>query len=197
MTIVDFIQGKRFAARRDLVAAGYPAEVIARAVARGDLVRADRGVYAAPEAAEHWQAELAMVTCAFPGSVIALESAAQLHELCDVMPDAISIMVPYTSKTTAEIGPPVRAVRTRRPEALTDGVETFDVAGFPVPITSPARTVVDLHRLGSEQSSAMSIVVYMERGLDVMELDRLSQVFGIEHMIAPLTIALQLKGYGL
>ncbi len=197
MAIASYIHAKRFAARRDLIAAGYRAESIARAVIRGDLVRMDRGVYAAPDAAEHWQAELAVVTCAYPSSVIALESAAQIHELCDVMPDAISILVPYGSKTRADIGPPVRAVRTRRPEALSEGIETLDVAGYPVPITSPARTVVDLHRMGSEQSSAMSIVVYMERGLDPMELDRLSQVFGIEHMIAPLTITLQLKGYGL
>jgi predicted transcriptional regulator of viral defense system len=197
MPIADFIETKRFAARRDLIAAGFQPETIARAVARGDLVRMDRGVYAAPDAADHWQAELAVVTCAFPRSVIALESAAQLHELCDVMPDAVSIMVPFGSKIRSAIGTPVRAVITRRPEALSEGIETLDVAGYPVPITSPARTVVDLHRVGSEQSSAMSIVVYMERGLDPMELDRLSQIFGIEHMIAPLTIALQLKGYGL
>ncbi|AOG02872.1 hypothetical protein BSY19_5261 (plasmid) [Bosea sp. RAC05] len=196
MPIADFIAEKRFVRHLELIEAGFNPATIARATARGDLVRMDLGIYADPVASEHWKAELAVATCAFPRSVIAGASAAQQHELCDVMPHAISILAPHVSRHKTALITPISISRTRRPEALTEGIEALDVAGYQVPITSPARTVIDLHLTGDEQSAAMSLVTYMHRGLDVMELDRLSAVFGIFDQLAPVTIALQLRAYG-
>lgn len=155
----------RLAEARD---AGVHPEMLRRLAARGDLIRLSRGLYAFPgvEATEHHT--LATVASRIPGPVICLLSALRFHALGTQHPRVIWVAIDRRRAVPKPADLPLRVVRISA-GLLTFGVDTHQIEGVPVHVTSPARTVADCfkfrNRVGTDVAvEALREYVRMRKG---------------------------------
>jgi len=130
---------------KDFVAEGIGPETLARLVREEAVVRPARGLYQLPVAqveAAHALAEAAVLV---PKGVVCLISALQFHELTLQMPSAVWMAIERTAWRPRLDYPRIRFVRFTGP-SLTEGVARHRIEGVDVPITNPARTIVDCFR---------------------------------------------------
>ena len=121
--------------RAQLVDAGLTAKMLDGRVARGQLLRLHRGVYAVGHKQlrreGHW---LAAVLAAGPGAVLSHRTAAALHGIRSTSP--VSVDVTARGERTRQPGIHVHLTRTL------DSADSTTVDG--IPVTTVARTLVDL-----------------------------------------------------
>lgn len=117
----------------------------------GLLERIARGIYVLPGQAEDARALWAAVALRAPSVVFCLESAAAFHGITQNLGATLHIALPYGTKhPKPALTDGVRAdYYTWRENSLTSGVEHYNILGVNVPITDPARTVVDMYRYSS------------------------------------------------
>lgn len=130
---------------REFVAEGIGPETLARLVREEAVIRPARGLYQLPDTqveAAHALAEAAVLV---PKGVICLISALQYHELTLQMPSAVWMAIDRAAWRPKINYPPIRFVRFTG-SALTEGVERHSIENIDVPITNPARTIVDCFR---------------------------------------------------
>jgi predicted transcriptional regulator of viral defense system len=134
----------------ELVDAGITTATISRMLKRGDVVRLGRGLYQLPDQAVDANHDLAIVAGLVPSGVICLVSALAFHELTDTIPAKVWIAIGSKDRKPAIAHPPVQVVRFA-PEMLGVDIERHVIDGVSVPVTTPARTVVDLFRYRQRQ----------------------------------------------
>lgn len=130
---------------KDFIAKDIEAETLARLVRSGQVVRPARGLYQlsdAPVDAAHVLAEAAALV---PKGIVCLISALQFHGLTLQMPSAVWMAIERTAWKPTISYPSVRFVRFSG-WAMTEGVERYPVQSRKLPITNPARTIVDCFR---------------------------------------------------
>ncbi|MBY3030589.1 transcriptional regulator [Rhizobium leguminosarum] len=130
---------------KDFVAEGIGPETLARLVREEAVVRPARGLYQLPDThaeAAHALAEAAVLV---PKGVVCLTSALQYHELTLQMPSAVWMAIDRTAWRPKIDYRPIKFVRFKG-SALTEGVERHRIEGVEVPITNPARSIVDCFR---------------------------------------------------
>jgi predicted transcriptional regulator of viral defense system len=130
---------------RGFMAAGIAPETLARLVADGRVERPARGLYRLPDADVDARHALAMAAVQVPRGVICLTSALQFHGLTTQMEPAVWVGIPHGGWTPKATVPRLRIVRFQ-PAALVDGVRRHLIDGISVPVTEPARTIVDCFR---------------------------------------------------
>jgi predicted transcriptional regulator of viral defense system len=134
---------------KDFVAEGIGPETLARLVREEAVLRLARGLYQLPAAdfeAAHTLAEAAALV---PRGVVCLTSALQYHELTLQMPSAVWMAIDRAAWRPKIDYPPIRFVRFTG-SALTEGIEHHHIENVDVPITDPARTIVDCFRYRSK-----------------------------------------------
>jgi hypothetical protein len=142
---LDLLKARGMLRLREFVAEGIGPETLARLVREEAVVRPARGLYQLPDTqieAAHTLAEAAILV---PKGVVCLTSALQYHELTLQMPSAIWMAIDRTAWRPKIDYPPIRFVRFTG-SALTEGVERQRIENVDVPITDPARTIVDCFR---------------------------------------------------
>jgi predicted transcriptional regulator of viral defense system len=127
---------------RELVAAGITRSQLSRMVAASQLVRVARGLYAMPgyQGGEH--SALVAVAKRAPDVVFCLLTALRIHDLTTQAPYEVWIAIGNKSHPPRLEYPPLRTVRFSD-AALTSGVETRQLDGVKVHVTSVAKTVAD------------------------------------------------------
>lgn len=94
------------------------------------------------------------------GAVVSHESALELHELSDVIPDAVHLSLPRSERGQRRRAG-VRLHTLNRPP---EKAEIREIAGLPV--TSPERTIVDALEAGAQpEQIEMAVGQALERGL--------------------------------
>ena len=169
----------------ELTAAGIYHRDLHKAVEAGLVVQAARGVFVSPEVA--MDPRLQDVLACRRGGVIGYLTAAARHGLCDAVPDLIDVIVD-ASASRPHREQPIRYIRTRNPLALTLGVEVEDFHGWPIRMTEPARTVVDLYRIQPDvvrQHSTTAISRYFAEGHKRSHLHRIARDLGVWDVIRP------------
>ncbi|HEY2077850.1 MAG TPA: type IV toxin-antitoxin system AbiEi family antitoxin domain-containing protein [Streptosporangiaceae bacterium] len=150
----------------ELTAAGFSDARIKTLTRRGDLFRVDRGVYAnGPRAREilaiadgRQLLQLATaVAVRGPGTVVSHESAAYLHSI-----DLLA--TPGVATLTCPPGRGWRASPGARLHATALPAEHVDTTGL-LPVTTPARTVVDLARTLSFRAGVVTADSALHRKL--------------------------------
>jgi len=138
---------------KELVRYGAHPQTLRRMVDAGRLVNPAHGLYQAAEAASEFTAfeQFAVIAKVAPGSLIWLLSAAQFHEITQVMPDGI-----YTAVRTSQRGvitpggefgfTEVKVTRLANEASFNIGVDQVKIRGVDVAVTSPERTIVDMWR---------------------------------------------------
>jgi hypothetical protein len=142
---LDLLNARGMLRLKDFVAEGIGPETLARLVRDKVVLRPARGLYqpaASSVDAAHTLAEAAVLV---PSGVICLTSALQYHELTLQMPSAVWMAIDRTAWRPRIDYPQIRFVRFSGP-ALTEGVMRHRIGGVEVPITEPARTIVDCFR---------------------------------------------------
>jgi predicted transcriptional regulator of viral defense system len=130
---------------KNFIAKDIGPETLARLVRSGQVVRPVRGLYQlsdAPVDATHVLAEAAALV---PKGIVCLISALQFHGLTLQMPSAVWMAIERTAWKPTISYPSVRFVRFSG-WAMTEGVERYPVHSRRLPITNPARTIVDCFR---------------------------------------------------
>lgn len=130
---------------KDFIAENIEPETLARLVRDETIIRPARGLYQLPDtkiAAAYMFAEAAVMV---PKGIVCLISALQFHELTLQMPSAIWMAIERSAWRPTISYPPIRFVRFSG-WAMTEGVERYPIQSREVPITNPARTVVDCFR---------------------------------------------------
>lgn len=94
------------------------------------------------------------------GAVVSHESALELHELSDVIPDAVHLSLPRSERGQRRRAG-VRLHTLNRPP---EKAEVREIVGLPV--TSPERTIVDALEAGAQpEQIEMAVRQALERGL--------------------------------
>ncbi len=173
---------------------GVARRQIQRLVARGDLVRVDRGVFAAPDFQPTEHHHLALVALKCPNAVIALTSAAAFHRLGTQVPHQVWVALPPRQWAPKLESVTVRVVRFSGTRLEKD-VEQYRIEGGPVRIYGLAKTVVDLFRYRNKIGIDVAIEAMREalrgRRTSVAELARIARRDGVYASILPYLESMQ------
>lgn len=142
---LDLLKARGMLRLREFVAEGIGPETLARLVREGAVARPARGLYQLPDAQVEAAHTLAEAAALVPKGIVCLTSALQYHELTLQMPTAVWMAIERTAWRPKIDYPRIRFVRFTG-DSLTDGVARHRIEGVEVPITDPARTIVDCFR---------------------------------------------------
>lgn len=112
---------------------------------RGEVRRVARGLYRLRDAPLTELETVAAVSKRIPGGLVCLLTALYMHDIGTQVPREVWIAVNRKARKPQAPGLPVRVVRFSEPMPRS-AIETREVLGVPVRLTSPARTVVDCFR---------------------------------------------------
>ena len=148
--------------RKDVLAAGLSSAAITSLTRQGTLNRVGRGLYQLADT-EAPNAELVEVSVRQPKGVIVLISALAFHGVGSHRASEIWLQLPINAPTPSSKWPPLRIIRSRLAAALTEGVETHEIGGHPVRVTSRDRTIVDCFKHRSAVGLEVAVEALRER----------------------------------
>lgn len=173
---------------RELVAAGLSRSRLSRMLAAGRLVRVARGLYAHPDyqAGEH--GALAAVARRTPGVLFCLFTALRFHDLTTQAPFEVWIAIGNKAHPPRLDYPPIRVVRFSA-KALAAGVETHEVDGTPIRVTSVAKTVADCFKFRNKIGLDVALEALREarrsKKASAGELWRFAQIDRVTNVMRP------------
>lgn len=148
--------------RKDVLAAGLSSADITSLTRQGTLNRVGRGLYQLADT-EAPNAELVEVSIHQPKGVIVLISALAFHGVGSHRASEIWLQLPINAPTPKSKWPPLRIIRSRLAEAFTEGVDTHEIGGHPVRVTSLDRTIVDCFKHRSAVGLEVAVEALRER----------------------------------
>jgi predicted transcriptional regulator of viral defense system len=187
--LLDLARGRELLPLSAIRDAGLSRSVVTRLVRDGRLERVGRGLYRRPDAPVGEQHDLVTVFTRVDKAVVVLLSALRFHELGTQQPHAVWIQLPARARVPKMEWPPLRVVRTRVEALFTEGVDCHMIGGVEVPITNPARTVVDCFKYRNQVGLDVCIEALKElirRDRNVMDpLDRYARLNRVQHVMQP------------
>ena len=142
---LDLLKARGMLRLRDFIAENIEPETLARLVRDEQVIRPARGLYQLPDTQIEAAYMLAEAAVLVPKGIVCLISALQFHELTLQVPSAVWMAIERTAWRPTISYPPIRFVRFSG-WAMTEGVERYPIQSREVPITNPARTIVDCFR---------------------------------------------------
>lgn len=139
---LDVARTRGIARGSDFDAAGVPRMTLKRLTEEGVFTQVGRGLYRLAGTPSDAATSLAEAVRLQPRGVIGLLSALQFHDLTTQTPHAVWMLLAPKDWAPTSAPVQVRVIRASG-RALTEGVEHHEIDHVPVPITSPAKTVVD------------------------------------------------------
>lgn len=178
---------------RDLEALDIPFAELQRFVAEGTVEKVGPGLYRLAAAEPSEFETLAMVASAVPEAIVCLLSALSLHGIGTQAPHEVWLALDRKARKPARVPARVRIVRFSGP-ALSYGIETRLIAGVPVRVTSPARTIVDCFRYRSKIGLDVALEALRDairtRKVTMDEITRAAEVLRARTVIGPYLEAL-------
>jgi predicted transcriptional regulator of viral defense system len=173
---------------RDVEALGIPRSGLRAWLRDGTAERVGRGLYRLTEAAPSEHETIARVAARVPRAVICLLTALRVHDIGTQAPREIWIALDRKARKPRLDGLPVHVVRFSGP-MLTYAVETREIQGVPVHITSPARTVVDCFRYRNKVGVDVALEALRDALINgrasVDELLRIAEAGRVRSVIRP------------
>jgi predicted transcriptional regulator of viral defense system len=124
---------------------GIESRTLRQMVLAGEISRIDRGTYLKKDTPLSEHLGIALAAIRFPRAIICLLSALSFHEIGTQLPHEIWLAIDRKARKPQPRETPFRVVRFSR-RMLSYGIEKHRVFDIEIPITSPARTVVDCFR---------------------------------------------------
>jgi len=174
-SLIKLLRSHPVARSRWLEGKGVSRTKLQRLVKRGDLVRLRRGIYSQPDESETTEHhDLAVVATSIPRGVICLLSALRFHGLGTQNPAEVWVAIHGKARKPKIEYPPVKIVRFSDP-ALEHEVETHQIEGVTVRVTSPARTVADCFKFRNKIGPDIALEALREYRRARKSLDDLVQ----------------------
>jgi predicted transcriptional regulator of viral defense system len=155
---------------------------------RGEVERISRGLYRLRDAPLNELETIAAVSKRIPGAIVCLLTALHVHGIGTQAPRDVWIAIDRKARKPQAPELPVRVVRFSG-AMLRYGIQTREVLGVPVRLTSPARTVVDCFRyrkkIGIDVALEALRDVIRSRKATMDEITRVAEVCRIETVISP------------
>lgn len=130
---------------KDLEESGIPDSHLRSMVREGQAEQVARGLYRLTDAKPTELLTVAMVSTRIPQAIVCLLTALHIHQIGTQAPHEVWIALDFKARKPKVRDLPIRVVRfSGRMRSV--GVQTRQVQGIPIRITSPARTVVDCFR---------------------------------------------------
>ena len=142
---LDLLKARGMLRLRDFIAENIEPETLARLVREKQVIRPTRGLYQLPDTPIEAAYMLAEAAVLVPKGIVCLISALQFHELTLQIPSAVWMAIGRTAWRPTISYPSIRFVRFNG-WAMIEGVERYPIQSREVPITNPARTIVDCFR---------------------------------------------------
>ncbi len=178
----------------DAAAAGIPRITLSRLAKSGMIRRAGRGLYSTAKTGTYDQPDIVEASLLVPKGVIVLLSALNFHGIGTHPAWEVWMQLPANYPTPKVTHPPLRIVRSRMPEAFTEGVETHIVAGYPVKITSLDRTIVDCFKHRNLVTLELCLEALRERmkmpRRSLQDVHRYAAMMGVSRIMQPYLEAL-------
>lgn len=157
-------------------------------------MRVDRGLYRVADAASYEHSDLVEASLRVPNGVVVLLSALNFHGIGTHQAWEVWMQIPANFPTPKMRTPPLRIVRSRKPEAFTEGVETCTIAGHPVRITNLDRTIVDCFKHRNEVTLELCVEALRERMQNhrksLQAMHRYAKLMGVSRVMRPYLEAL-------
>lgn len=173
----------------DAVAAGVPTTTLTRLTRSGALERMGRGIYRIAEGEWHAHPDVVEASILVPKGVIVLVSALAFHGIGTHMPRGVWMLLPANCRTPQRQHPKLRIVRSRMPEAFTEGVETHMLDGHPVRITNVDRTIVDCFKHRGLVTLELCLEALRERMQNrrhsLANMHRYAEIMGMTRVMQP------------
>jgi predicted transcriptional regulator of viral defense system len=173
---------------RDVEALGIPRSQLRAWLRDGRVERVVRGLYRLADAEPSEHETIAMVAARVPRAVVCLLTALRVHDIGTQAPREVWIGIDRKARKPRLEGLPVRVVRFSGP-MLSYAVQTREIQGVPVRITSPARTVVDCFRYRNKFGLDVAIEALRDalvtRRAGVSEILRIAEVGRVRRVIQP------------
>ena len=180
--------------RSEALAVGIPTVTLTRLTKAGTLQRVARGLYQLTDSEGYNHPDILEAALRVPKGVIVLLSALNFHGIGTQNPREVWIQLPANFPTPRLSHPPIRVVRSRIPEAFSEGVETHTIAGRPVRITSVDRTIVDCFKHRNQVTLEVCLEALRERMRDrkdsLQNLHRYAELQGMKKIMQPYMEAL-------
>lgn len=157
-------------------------------VRNGKAERIARGLYRLRHVPPTELETVAAVSKRIPGAVVCLLSALQIHGIGTQVPRDVWIAIDRKARKPRGSDLPVRVIRFSGP-LLRYAVETREVLGVPVRVTSAARTIVDCFRYRNKIGLDVALEALRDaigsRKATVDEITRAAEVCRIRTVISP------------
>lgn len=172
----------------DLSPKNIPREYLRRACDQGLLERVGRGLYRVPGMMTSENQSLAEVCRRVPAGVVCLLSALRFHDLTTQNPIDVWLAIGQKAHVPRIETVALRVVRFSG-DALTQGIETHDVAGVEIRVYGAAKTVADCfkfrNKIGIDVTLEALRDCLKERRASVDDLMRYARICRIEHVMSP------------
>jgi hypothetical protein len=158
----------------DFANRGVNRVTIRELVADGLLANPAWGIYVGAEAYQQMSPyrDWALVSYKYPEAVFCLKSAAMFHGMTQEIHGDLTFFSPRaygdTPKLGAQFFTPLDAMVTRKEQNLKFGVESYDIDGVSIRVTSRERTLVDFFRYSREGNEGRALVT-MEMLYDLVQ----------------------------
>jgi predicted transcriptional regulator of viral defense system len=186
--ILNLARSKGLLRTRDVDSAGAPRALLARLTQDGRLVRVERGLYALPDRLPSEHDSLAEVSAKSSTGVICLISALRFHELTTQQSSEIWLAIPHKSHPPRMDFLPLRFVRMSG-EAMTRGIDEFDVADTTVRVFCVAKTVADCFKFRNKVGLDVALEALREawqgRRVSMDDLWRYAEICRVANVMRP------------
>ena len=178
---------------KDVAARGISRTRIQRLAKSGALERVGRGLYvpAGTKITEHHT--LVEAATRVPDGIVCLLSALSFHRMTTQGPHEVWLAIDVKARKPKTDWPPLRIVRFSG-EARAFGVESHDIEGVEVGITSRAKTVADCFKYRNKIGIDVAVEALREylgkRGRSMAELQRAADVCRVGRVMRPYLEAL-------
>lgn len=149
--LVSYLQAGPLKAA-ELVKAGFSRSILSRAAAAGVIERVGNGHYMLPDIKTSEHHNWALLSARIPNLTICLYSAASFHGTTQNLAEDITCAVPLGNsviRAPSSFPVPVKVLRwneVANPGITTDGIQSHEIDGVTVRVTSLERTLVDMFR---------------------------------------------------
>ncbi|QIZ75757.1 type IV toxin-antitoxin system AbiEi family antitoxin domain-containing protein [Ferrimonas lipolytica] len=148
-TALDKLRGSPIFTSAEADAMGVSRSSLAHWVKMGKLEKLRRGLYCWPDRDISEHSGIAEAVKAAPSAVVCLLTALRLHEIGTQQPFQVWLAIEPKGRVPAIDCPPIRAIRLS--EHLRDfGIDTIEIEGVPVRVTSIERTLVECFKFRSK-----------------------------------------------
>lgn len=179
---------------RDLIALGVHTDALYVLRERGRVVELGRGLYRLADVGEAEHPDLAVVAARAPNTAVCLISALSYHGITTQIPSSVHLAVPRGSYHGIRLSIPVTVYRFD-PKTFNDGLQIHRIAGMPLKIYNPARTVVDCfkfrNKLGLDVALEALRLAKQRKRVQNRELLRYARLLRVETPISPYLQAIE------